>query len=77
MTIYKKRTKFRIEKLLSEIRGAKSELTRELNVTPQAMNNFFKRGARTVGKQKEITKAFNEAFETNFSNKELFSLSDK
>jgi hypothetical protein len=78
MTIHeknKKRKKFRIEELLSEVRGSKTELIRELNMSPNTFSNFLK-GDVKIGKQKEITKVFNEAFETNYSNKELFSLVD-
>lgn len=68
---------FLIEKLLKNVRGAKSQLARELKITPTAICKFFKTWARTIWKQREYTNAFNKCFESNFSYKELFNLVDK
>ena len=72
----KPRKKYQIELLLKKVRWAKSELARNLKVTPRAVELFYNRGVLTVWKQKEHTRAFNECFEENYSYKELFSLED-
>lgn len=79
MTIYRTKPKqtFLIEKLLKESRWSKSELARELEITPTAIEKFFKTWARTIWKQRQYTDAFNKCFESNFSYKELFNLVDK
>lgn len=80
MTLHEKhiaRKPFKIEILLKVTRWSKSELARELGISPQAMEQFYNTWARTLGIQKKHTKAFNECFETNYSYKELFSLENK
>lgn len=68
---------FLIEKLLKNVRGAKSQLARELKITPTAIWKFFKTWARTIWKQRQYTDAFNKCFESNFSYKELFTILEK
>jgi lipoate synthase len=72
----KQRKIFKIEKLLKDVRGSKSELARVMWVTPTAIEQFLKTWARTVWKQIQYTEAFNKCFETEFSYKILFSKND-
>lgn len=76
MTIHKKIKKYKIEILLSEIRGSKSEFIRTLGVSNTAVNMAFTKWLKTIWTQKKYTEAFNKCFEVNYSYKELFSLSD-
>lgn len=66
--------KYRIEEFLAEVRWSKTQLAKELWVTPSAVSIFFNKGARTLSKQMKHTEAFNRLFETNYSYRYLFEV---
>lgn len=76
MITHKERKKYKIEILLSEMSGAKSEFIRSLWLSNTAVNMAFSKWLKTIRTQKKYTEAFNKCFEVNYSYKELFSLAD-